>query len=428
MEPAWLTRVRLLVVRDGGEVLAVGDRLPETEVPVRYWPNRFAEVIEGFERVGLEAVVLRTVSVAEDEAERLATVTVAAALRGPEPEDARWTDPAEVADAADLLAGVGPAQQPWADPEWLPAAEEWLRSAVTAAGGQVTGRVQQHKVWQLSCVLRLPTTLGDVYLKSTVDSPLFVAEAPVTALLADLFPRHVPGPLAVDADRGWIATPDFGEELGWDADLPSRQEALRQYAELQHEAAGHVDALLSAGCLDRRPAWLGEQLPHWLAGETTRHWADPELARRLNAAVPRLRELCAELDGSPLPVTLLHGDMHMGNVARRPGGGYLFFDWTDAGIGHPFVDMIAVAHEEDAGDRAVLRTTYLDAWAGDADPARLDRDWAVAEVLGIANQAVSYMSLGLSLRAGPTEPAHPVFASYTAKWLRDLVTGVDALT
>jgi hypothetical protein len=260
-----------------------------------------------------------------------------------------------------------------------------------------------------------------------VDSPLFAPEAGVNALLADLFPRHVPTPLAVQPDRGWIATPDFGEELGWEAPMPARQEALRQYAALQQESVRHVDALLAAGCLDRRPAWLGAQLPHWFAEETTRRWAAPELAERLAAAVPRLVELCAELAASPLPDTLLHGDMHMANVARRPGGGYLFFDWTDAGVGHPFVDMIAVVQEKDEKNRAVLREAYLDEWAGAADPARLRRDWAVAEVLAHANQAISYMSLGLSLREKASAAAHPLFGSYTAKWLRDVLGVLDRL-
>jgi Phosphotransferase enzyme family len=298
---------------------------------------------------------------------------------------------------------------------------------VAVAGAEVNGPVQQHKVWDLSCVLRQPTTAGDVYLKETVDSPLFVSEAAVIPLLADLFPRHVPTPLAVDPERGWIATADFGAELGWEASVPARQEALRQYAELQHESVRHVDALLAAGCLDRRPSWLGAQLRHWLGGEATRHWASPVLAQQLAAAVPRLVELCAELAGSSLPDTLLHGDMHMANVARRPGGGYLFFDWTDAGVGHPFVDMIAVAHEQDEKDRAVLRETYLEQWAGATDRARLDRDWAVSEVLAHANQAISYMSLGLSLRDTGTTSPHSLFGSYTAKWLRDLLGVLDRL-
>jgi hypothetical protein len=48
-------------------------------------------------------------------------------------------------------------------------------------------------------------------------------------------------------------------------------------------------------------------------------------------------------------------------------------------------------------------------------------------VLAHANQAVSYMSLGLSLRADAGAPAHPLFASYTARWLRTVLGALDRL-
>lgn len=58
----------------------------------------------------------------------------------------------------------------------------------------MTGRVEQLRVWELSCILRAPTVHGDVYLKATRESPLVVNEAAVTRELAALFPDHVPAP------------------------------------------------------------------------------------------------------------------------------------------------------------------------------------------------------------------------------------------
>lgn len=305
-----------MVVRPGsGQVLTVAGRLPAAEVEGRVWYATAAKVIAAF-TPALDPILLRLLSIEEEEGERLVSATLLATLRGAEPEGAAWVDRDEVPGTVALLDGAGPARQPWAEPDWFPEAEVWLRSNVD--GAEVTGPVQQHKVWELSCVLRVPTTDGDVYFKSTVESPLFVAEATVTALLAGLFPAHVPAPLAVEPERGWIATADFGAELGWEAPLPVRMEALHQYAALQSASTEHVPALLAAGCVDRRPAWLAAQLPTWFAADTTRHWARPELATALAGAVPRLVELCAELAGSPLPDTLLHGDMH-GERRAAPG-------------------------------------------------------------------------------------------------------------
>lgn len=130
----------------------------------------------------------------------------------------------------------------------------------------------------------------------------------------------------------------------------------------------------------------------------------PDLA----AAVPRLRALCAELAGYGIADTLQHGDLHCGNVATGADG-FVFFDWTDAAVGHPFVDAIAVGQEPDPDGRDRLRRAYLAAWPAAAAA------WPAAEVLSAANQAVSYLSLDTFLG-----PSSTVFASYTVHWL-DLV-------
>jgi hypothetical protein len=208
MDEAWRTRLRLVVERPrDGAVLTVDGRLPEVEIPGRVWYASAPAVVAAFAPTGIDPLLLRLLDGGRDEADHLLSATLLAGLRGDEPQDAVWADRDEVADAAALLASTAGTRQPWAEPGWFPAAEAWLQSTVDATGSAVTGPVEQHKV--------------------TVDSPLFVAEAPVTALLAELFPEHVPAPLAVERERGWIATPDFGPEIGWEAPVPVREEALR---------------------------------------------------------------------------------------------------------------------------------------------------------------------------------------------------------
>jgi hypothetical protein len=87
------------------------------------------------------------------------------------------------------------------------------------------------------------------------DSPLFVNEAVLTRELAGLFPDHAPAPLAVDAERRWMALPDFGAELGWDAPVEVREDMLRTFARLQVRAAPQVDRLLG-GRVPGPPAGL----------------------------------------------------------------------------------------------------------------------------------------------------------------------------
>src|SRR5262245_55607344 len=100
-----------------------------------------------------------------------------------------------MSDYAANVPGSGP---PWTAPGWLETAEHWLRSRMDTPGRPLTGPVRQVHAWELSSVLRAPTTRGDVYFKATADSPLFVNEGVVTRALAERFPGRVPLPLAVD--------------------------------------------------------------------------------------------------------------------------------------------------------------------------------------------------------------------------------------
>ncbi|MDP9134875.1 MAG: aminoglycoside phosphotransferase family protein [Actinomycetota bacterium] len=428
-EEEWRTRVRAVVLHPSRpEVLVLGeDRRPlEAEVPERVWYAETPKVLAAL-RGTLDLAVLRLLASREDTDAHLLEVTLLCAPREGSalPSDARWVDRSCLPELHELDGDDDPSQ-PWTREPWLPSVERWLRATLPPLGYQLRGRAEQHKVWELSCVLRQPTDRGDVYVKANLTSPLLVDEAAILPTLTRLFPAHVAAPLAVEAEHGWLVTADFGTEVGWTAPVEVRQAVVEQFAQLQLASIPYVGQLIRAGCLDRRPAWLAAQLPLWCAAELTGQWVGPDVAARLQAAVPGLVELCGELEADGLPATLAHGDMHMSNVAQGPDG-YRFFDWTDACVAHPFVDLIAVGHEEDAQLRERLLTAYLAQWTSVAALEDLRRSWAMAEVLSKANQAISYMSLGLSLRRTPTEAPHPLFASWTGRWLQSTLTALDRL-
>ena len=211
----------------------------------------------------------------------------------------------------------GDGGQPWAARGWFAEAERWLRSTMERLGRPLTGPVRQARVWRLSCLLRAPTGDGDVWFKANTTSPLFVNEGVVMGALAGLFPGQVPAPLAVEPERGWMVLADFGEEVGWEAPMEVVEEVAQTYARMQVEA--------TAG----------------LPGVDAATWLSPDEEAGLRAAVPGLQARCAELAGNAVPPALVHGDLHLSNVARRPGG-YLFFDWTDACVAHPFLDLATI--------------------------------------------------------------------------------------
>lgn len=462
-DSGWRARIRWVVVRPHDPaVLLLGEpgalALPEAELPGQVWTAE-AEATTAVLRtlVGFDAVSLRSVEEDEDQAARVQHATLAAAPRGEAapPPGARWVGPQELAAAAaagneaaaaaarvlDELAGGRPpsGRAPWALPGWLPAAERWLRATLDALGHVVTGPTRQVRVWELSCVLRAPTDRGAVYLKATVSSPLFVDEGAVTRALAELFPGRVPAPLAVDPDRGWMLLADFGGELGWDAPAELREDVVRAFARLQIEAAAHVDRLLAAGCLDRRLAWLAAEAQAWLPavaatgrppGIDAATWLSAEEAAELRGAVPQLVAMCGELATHAVPATLVHGDLHLSNVAHANvadgPGGYLFFDWSDACVAHPFVDLHTFLQEDedqvDAGLGARLRDAYLSEWSSFEPAGRLLRAWRLAEPLGALHHAVSYRSIV----AGVAPPIDRHMAQSTAYWLRKVLAGVAA--
>ncbi len=122
-----------------------------------------------------------------------------------------------------------------------------------------------------------------------------------------------------------------------------------------------TDELLADGCLDRRLEVLEAQIHPLLHDPvaTARFTADE--TAELRGLEPALVELCRRLDALELPATLLHGDLHMLNVARL-NGDLVYFDWTDACISHPFLDLISLQWEPDEASRAVLLNAYLEGW------------------------------------------------------------------
>jgi hypothetical protein len=197
--------------------------------------------------------------------------------------------------------------------------------------------------------------------------------------------------------------------------------------------AGQVDRLLRAGCHDRRLERLAAQAEAWLPRVEAdgrlpaidrSTWLSEREAAALAAAVPRLRAACEELAGHAVPPSVVHGDLHLANVARGPRG-YRFFDyWTDACVAHPFLDLATIrrgtgfaGEDVEAELRRRVRDAYLPAWARFEPPGRLARAWELALPLGALHQAVGYRSIVAGLRP----PVDRHLAGSTAWWLRRML-------
>jgi hypothetical protein len=416
-------------------VRAAGLRIPEFELAGSPWvgdPREFLAALR--EHVGFGADLLRCVGQSADEAARTKSVTMLFAARpGAELSNSMaWLSAADVgsldggqADVADsitellgdLAAGTTNEHMPWTNRGWHAEAEDWLRTSMTDIGSPVIGDIEPVLTWELSCVLRAQTASGAVFFKVALDTPLFANEASVVTELAALFPDEVPTPLAIDRGRRFLVLAHAGPVVGWGAPIEIREDVMRAAARLQIRSAPHVGRLLAAGCLDRRLDWLATKSTEWLTEVDLSHWLSTDEIAELRSAGLRLSDMCAELASLPVPQTIVHGDLHLGNVARGEDG-FVIFDWTDACVSHPFIDMIAIGYEEDEAVAARLLDAYLAEWNGVASAAALRNAWRLAEPLTALNHAIGYVSLWSNVA---TEAADREFGSATSRFLRRLV-------
>jgi hypothetical protein len=413
-------------------------RLPRAAAR-RLWIADAAEIVPLFERrLGTTPWLLRQLAFAEDEEANRLEAVFELALRDPSwepPAHGRWVggddlDGLRLRDEAhrELLAAyldalarddVPAARVPWARPGWLEEVREWLQVEVGRLGHALLG-IEQRKQWSISSVLRIRTDGPDLYFKVSAPLPLFVDEGPVTAMLAERFPGYVPAPLAVEPERGWFLLSEFEELVGWRPPLDVRREVLTRFAGLQHRSADQAAGLIAAGCLDRRLEVLDQQIDPLLADPEAVARLQPEEREELRRRAPAFHEACRRLGEIGLPATLVHGDLHVGNVARH-GGELLYFDWTDACVAHPFIDLLSLQWEHDEAERESLLEGYLGAWNGVAPPERLREAAALAAIVIPLHHAVSYHTIVAGL-----EPAAKPELDATHSFLREALARASA--
>jgi aminoglycoside phosphotransferase (APT) family kinase protein len=150
----------------------------------------------------------------------------------------------------------------------------------------------------------------------------------------------------------------------------------------------------------------------------------------MHAAVPELASACRRLEQIGPAPTLVHGDLHPWNVALGAGGP-LVYDWSDAAVSHPFVDLpVFVRRAEDAGVRRALRSAYLARWSDALAPSALSEAGDIALVVGSVYQARSYVAITESL-----DPEDRIdmaggagaYLRYAVEMLRDGIDGGSAV-
>jgi len=150
--------------------------------------------------------------------------------------------------------------------------------------------------------------------------------------------------------------------------------------------------------------------------------------RRLRALAPRYAELCGRLAAFGLPETLHHDDFHDANIFVR-GGRYVFFDWGESGLAHPFFTLLvtlrSVANtlglDAHAREVAQLRDVYLASWTRFGTPGALRAAFDLAQQVGMVARALTWHHVVSPLPG----PAKQEYAGAVPGWLQEFLTAVE---
>ena len=305
-----------------------------------------------------------------------------------EPESSRNAVASWVHERA---TGWSPLRPQWSRPGWFARASSWMVDQMAADGRPAIDPPRQHQLWDLSVVLRASSADGQVFLKCSPE--LYGHEAVATQGLAAHMPGLVPEVIAVDGARGWLLMRDLGAaELG-DQDPSLWDRGMVAHAGIQQSWLGRADELVALGLPVR-------SLPD-LAAEVEALTVDAELMGRMPADVrqqwlasaPALAESCRRLDELGPGPTLVHGDLHPWNVAVGPTTTRVF-DWSDAAVSHPFVDLAAyVLRSGDLSVRRRLVDAYVGAWSGAGSEGDLQEAASLGLVVGALYQVQTYRAL-----------------------------------
>lgn len=145
---------------------------------------------------------------------------------------------------------------------------------------------------------------------------------------------------------------------------------------------------------------------------------------QLRALGPDLKILCHQLANDAIPQTLVHGDLHPGNIAVQ-NGTPIYFDWTDACVAHPFFDVLTFLDTvDDPVWQRRLHDSYLVQWTDYASLECLREVFARSQLLATIHQAVSYRHIMAPVE-GPSKQAIRGGATYWLRKLLQLVAETD---
>ena len=286
-------------------------------------------------------------------------------------------------------AAPDPLRVPWARAGWYERACAWIQVSLAEAQRGPATAIVQHRHWGISAVMRVETGHERFWFKALFGH--FRGEPSATAFIARLKPGATADVVAWDAAEGWMLL----EDLPGDAapDEHAHRRPFEHLVQLQAAARGREPELVAAGCARRPLVELPAALAAVLDDPLLSQWL-PIDGGRAARVVDWLVDAVNRVEQLDLPDVLVHGDFHPGNV-RDSGERVVIFDWSDAAISKPFVDVLTWATwlPDDPSGRDALWWSFAEVWSDVLPAATWMELRPTLQGIGGAYHVISYAGI-----------------------------------
>lgn len=262
--------------------------------------------------------------------------------------------------------------------------------------GIIVEAVEQIRTWNLSAVWRLATSHGDKWLKSVPD--FFAHEGQVIEMLE----QH-PVPRLIAREPGRTLMHEMPGVEQFEALLDVRQRMIDVWVPMQIETVTLVDDLIHAGAPDWREGPFTEAI-HDVVSRHQHELSDVD-QQATAALLVDLPQRWQVINNSGVPDTLVHGDLHPGNVRiDEVTDEFTIFDWGDSGVGNALLDFPALASQGTDELAMAVKTALCDAWRKHSPGSHPEAAFAAIEPICALRQATIYRKFLDSI-----EPAEHIY-------------------
>lgn len=282
---------------------------------------------------------------------------------------------------------------------WFDELLKWMKPYLQLCGLTPTGGFTQFNGSPTFCLIRFETDGPALWFKAVGEPNL--REYDITTVLAQRHSRFLPKVIATHPEwHGWLMEEASGIQLNTAVRLDQWQAAARALASFQKESAEGVNALVQAGCRDRRAAGLVDLVDPFLEviGDLMQRQSKtpPVVLTRqdLSTLSRTIKEACARLQTLGVPDSLGHCDFNPGNIVVAEDG-CVFLDWAEAHVGFPFMTFeYLLAHlHRDQPERASwadpIRQAYADEWETVISADKLLEALRIAPLLAVLVYALN---------------------------------------